>query len=79
MEPDWANRKKGTDNPAPTSGLVVNGEARRLECFCGHTEHYKDDSRASFNAARARMARHLIKAPDEVERHREIHTLEFGS
>ena len=78
--PEWAkSTPAGTDAPDPTTGLVNNAEARRFECFCGHTEHYKEDSRASYNAARARLARHLLKATDEVERHRELHSLEFSS
>lgn len=60
-------------------GLTENVEAHRIECFCGHTESYKEGSRASHNAARARMSKHLRKATDEVERHREIHTNEFQS
>lgn len=59
-------------------GLVVNEEANRIECFCGHTEHFKQGSRASYNAARARISKHLRRATEEVERHRELHTNQFG-
>jgi hypothetical protein len=67
--------------------LFVDLESHRIECkvplatggFCGHTESYKVDSRASYNAARARMSRHLRKANVETEAHRELQTLEFGS
>lgn len=58
--------------------LNVNAELNRIECFCGHTEQFKPDSRASFNAARARMSKHLRKTSEEVERHRELYTNEFG-
>ncbi len=79
-QPEWAKTgQKGTDLPAHKSGLLVNAEQRRFECFCGHTEHFKAESRSSYNSARARMAKHLMKATDEVERHRDIHTSEFGS
>lgn len=67
--------------------LKVDLDLHRIEClvplaaggYCGHTESYKLDSRASYNAARARMSRHLRKATSEVEAHRELQTLEFGS
>jgi hypothetical protein len=62
----------------PEKGLMVNAEATRIECFCGHTERYKADSRASYNAARARISKHLRKATDNVEQHRELHANEFG-
>lgn len=68
-------------------GMHVNADANRIECsvkmpdgqICGHTEAFKADSRASFNAARARFSKHLRKATENVEDHRELHTLEFGS
>ncbi len=71
--PDWE-----ADAPSKDSGLTVNAEAKRIECFCGHTEQFNADSRASFNAARARMSKHLRSSTDEVERHRETHTMEFS-
>lgn len=62
----------------PKDGLTVNTELNRVECFCGHTERFNPESRGSFNSARARMSKHLRGATDEVDRHREIHTNEFG-
>lgn len=66
--------------------LKVDAEMCRIECrvptpggLCGHTEKYKAESRSSYNAARARMSKHLRKATEEVEAHRELHTLEFGN
>jgi hypothetical protein len=66
--------------------LKVDAEMCRIECriptvsgLCGHTEKYKPESRASYNAARARMSKHLRRATEEVEAHRELHTLEFGN
>jgi len=59
--------------------LVVNAELSRIECPCGATETFKPESRASYNAARARMSKHLRRVTDQVEEHRELHTNEFGS
>jgi ribosome-associated translation inhibitor RaiA len=67
--------------------LFVDADSHRIECrvpmpdgtLCGHTESYKQDSRSSYNAARARISKHLRKATTEVEAHRELHTLEFGN
>jgi hypothetical protein len=63
-----------------SEGLTKNEELHRYECFCGHTETWKVGSRASENVARARMSKHLRKDndPKTVDRHREIHTSEFG-
>lgn len=63
----------------PEVGLKVDGNLNRIECFCGHTESFKADSRASFVAARARMSKHLRRATEQVDQHRELHTNEFGS
>ena len=60
-------------------GLVVNDEQARIECFCGHVEKFKKDVRSSYNSARARMSKHLRGAKEEVFRHREVHTANFGS
>lgn len=65
-----------------TAGLFVNAEKNRLECGvkgCGHTEAYKNESRSSFNAARARMSKHLRKADNSKEIHLEVYSNEFGS
>lgn len=73
--PDW---KEGSERPE--SGLTVNSELNRIECnICGHTESFKADSRASFNASRARMSKHLRSSLVEPSAHRELHTLEFNS
>lgn len=80
--PAWLPPGFGVDGSNGTEkvevGLIVNTEKNRIECFCGHTEQYKLDSRASYNAARARISKHLRKATTDVEQHREIHTNEFG-
>ena len=73
--PEWADAVKGTDMPG--GDIKHDADARRLECFCGHTEQYKPDSHSSFNACKARMAKHLKTAKDEVDRHREAATNEF--
>jgi hypothetical protein len=65
-----------TETPA-TKDMVVNVEMSRIECFCGHTEKFKKDSRPSHNAARARFSKHLRGATEDVERHRELYTVEF--
>lgn len=64
---------------APKS--LIHDEAKnRIECpICAHTESYKTDSRGSYNAARARMSKHLKKPGNEVSLHSELHTNEFGS
>lgn len=72
--PDW--NAPGQEAPNP-GGLVV--EEKRIVCtVCTHTESFNPESRASQNAARARMSKHLRTSTDEVDRHRELHTLEFG-
>jgi hypothetical protein len=66
----------------PKAGLFVNAEKNRIECGvegCGHSEKYKNESRASFNAARARISKHLRKPGNSVETHMEIYSQEFGS
>ena len=75
---DWAEKVAEVDQPVV--GLHVSKENRRIECFCGHTEKFNPESRASFNAARARISKHLRsdKVPEYVEQHRELHTAEFG-
>jgi hypothetical protein len=76
---EWANRVKA-DDPDPKGGLLVDHEKNRIECLiCNHTEQFKSESRSSFNAARARMSRHLRSAKTETAAHREVHTNEFGS
>lgn len=67
--------------------LKVDNESNRIECrvpiepgrVCGHVETYKQGSRSSYNAARARMSKHLRKATEATSIHREVHTLEFGT
>lgn len=75
----WSGPVGSMDEAPRVDGLVLNADLHRLECFCGHTESFREGSRASQNAARARMSKHLRKATDEVARHREIHTAEFGT
>lgn len=65
--------------------LFIDPQTNRIECrvptedgFCGHTESYKAGSRSSYNAARARISKHLRKATQNPEGHRELHTNEFG-
>ncbi len=77
FEAPWVS--PGFTEKPQTTGLVVNQEANRIECFCGHTESFKADSRASYNAARARMSKHLRKETLRQEEHRDVHTQEFGN
>lgn len=73
--PDWTE----TTEQHFTSKLNTNTEANRIECLiCGHTESFKAESRGSYNAARARMSKHLRTAKDNTDDHREAHTQEFG-
>lgn len=82
--PNWEVAWKGKTTQIDRSNdkLTVNRELSRIECgVCGHTEKFKDESRSSFNSARARMSRHLRKENGEpflVTRHRELHMAEFG-
>jgi len=66
--------------------LKLDDQAHRIECrvpvgdgICGHTETYKAESRQSYNAARMRMSKHLRKATENADLHREVHTNEFGA
>lgn len=88
LQPDTLQEWQGpsTENVNTDPLLFVDANSNRIECkvrvgtgICGHTESYKDGSRASYNAARARMSKHLRKTTLEVEAHRELHTNEFGS
>lgn len=81
---EWVAPTIAEDNSDPL--LYVDPQANRIECrvpvdggFCGHTESYKAGSRSSYNAARARMSKHLRKATQNAEAHRELHTNEFGN
>jgi hypothetical protein len=81
--PEW---QAPTMTEAPMSPqLHIDAESHRIECrvptndgLCGHTESYKAESRSSYNAARARMSKHLRKAVENSDAHRELHTLEYG-
>jgi hypothetical protein len=80
---EWA--APGFTEQSTEKYLKVDTEAHRIECLvpvgegiCGHTESYKADSRSSYNAARARMSKHLRKATENTDDHRELHTNEFG-
>lgn len=74
--PDWAQPdEKGNE----ALGLTMNHDLNRVECFCGHTESFKGESRSSITAARARMSKHLRKTNQDVDKHRELYTAEFGS
>lgn len=84
----WAPPGHGmaTDRPLDPA-LNIDSTAHRIECkvpmpdgtFCGHTETYKVDSRKSYNAAKARMSKHMRRATEEVEAHRLLHANEFSS
>ena len=80
--PEWVKPVEGKKTVAKT--ISLNASANRIECeICGHTESFKPESRASFNAARARISKHLRKGKSENdpagEMHLEAHTLEFGN
>lgn len=64
----------------PQNGIRVDTTNKRIECsVCAHTESFNPESRGSYNMARARMSKHLRTTLEEVDLHREIHTMEFGS
>lgn len=79
----WVPPTMGSElSQDPKASLFVNAEKNRIECGvpgCGHTEAFKPEARASFNAARARMSKHLRKADNSKEIHLEVYTEEFGS
>ena len=83
---EWAAPQAGEETQVAV-GLKVDPNMCRIECLvtdpsgkvCGHTESYKDGNRSSYNAARARMSKHLRRATDEVDAHRALHANEFGS
>jgi hypothetical protein len=78
--PEWAPEWVEADQPAKGAGLKVDNELNRIECLvCNHTESFNQESRQSYNTARARMSRHLRKAGDKTAEHREVYTTEFGS
>lgn len=85
-EYDTTEWKPPTKDEGITESLLhVDAQANRIECrvpvnggVCGHTESFKEGNRASYNAARARMSKHLRKATEEADLHREVHTNEFG-
>jgi hypothetical protein len=76
-EPEWFAPTLGKSDEGG-EGLIEDDDKQRWECFCGHVEKWNRGSRSSKNAARARMSKHLRKATEEVDRHREIHTNIFG-
>lgn len=60
--------------------LIEDPEKNRIECaICAHTESYRSESASSYNAAKARMSKHLKKPKSEPEMHQEYHTNVFGS
>lgn len=86
---DW--QAPGFTEKPLDAGLKEDPVSNRIECLvpikdpltganrpCGHTESYRGESRASHAAARARMSKHLRKATENVEGHRELYTNEFG-
>ena len=74
---EWSG--PGFTESSPKSALVVNSTENRIECsLCGHTESFKPESRSSYNAARARMSKHLRKATVKIDEHRELHLEEFS-
>ena len=82
--PEW--KAPGfTETPADKF-IKIDTESHRIECrvpvrdgICGHSESYKGESRTSYAAARARMSKHLRKATENIDQHRETYTNEFGS
>ena len=78
--PESAVVKEQKAFPADVTKKVIDDvENHRMECpICKHTESYKVDSRSSWNAARGRMSKHLIRDTKEVDLHRELYTNEFG-
>lgn len=81
-KPSWVGKKTESGDSPSTLALIYPEGKNCIECgvpACGHTETYRPESRSSFNAARARMSRHLRSAKNEPQVHLELHTLEFAS
>lgn len=74
-EPIW----EGKDDSTGETGVLVNHDLNRIECFCGHTIKFRAGERSSYNAARARLSKHLRSAREDAEKHRLVYALEFGS
>lgn len=64
VEEDWG-QKKGKKFLSP------NGTIRCT--ICGRSETFRTDNHASYNAARARLIRHLKNAKEEIDRHLILH------
>lgn len=66
---------------AAPQALLVDQEKARIECpVCNHTESWNPESRMSYNAARARMSKHLKDPTNkELQLHMELYTMEFHS
>ena len=59
--------------------LIIDHKLNRIECpICNHTESWKEGSKSSEYAAKARMGKHL-KRPDvkEASLHAELYTQEY--
>ncbi len=76
----WVTGKRGVVK-ADKLELTSKGKTiGNIVCsVCGHTEEYRKASRQAFIGARGRMARHLKRAKDEVNRHRLLYTREYAS
>jgi hypothetical protein len=76
----YIDDSEGDVMPAAPKDIIHDIDKNRYECpICSHTESYRDDSKASGNAARARMATHLKRSTKEVSLHRELYTNVFGA
>jgi hypothetical protein len=73
--PEWAHKgEKVVDK------IIEDLDKSIFVCsICNKTETFRQESRASRAAARARMSKHLRNAETEKARHSELHTLEYGS
>jgi hypothetical protein len=77
-QPEWTAPTIVDESSLGDTGITNNADLHRWECFCGHTETYRKGSRSSENVAKGRMKKHLAKATEEVDRHREIIVNVFG-
>jgi hypothetical protein len=81
-KPSWVRKAKEAVTEIPQEIIKEPEGENCVKCGvpgCGHTETFKPESRSSYNAARARLSKHMRKAQFEPEVHLEYYSLEFGS
>lgn len=74
----WIKRADNATVRADKLEVVTQGQMGRVICpVCGKTEEFAAGDRGKLANARARMAKHLKTATQEVNRHRILYTKEY--